>query len=123
MPHSVVESVLKTTVDKMIDVNVNKNLLGSSVAGSIGGFNAHSANIVMAIFLATGQDPAQVVESSMCLTHMEKTDAGDLYTSVTLPAVEVGTVGGGTGLPTQHAGMNAFLFLYLLKLSPECYNS
>jgi hydroxymethylglutaryl-CoA reductase (NADPH) len=42
------------------------------MAGSIGGFNAHAANIVTAIFLATGQDPAQNVESSNCITVMKK---------------------------------------------------
>jgi hydroxymethylglutaryl-CoA reductase (NADPH) len=50
-----VSSVLKTTVQALVDVNINKNLVGSAVAGSIGGFNAHAANIVTAIFIATGQ--------------------------------------------------------------------
>lgn len=72
------------------------------MAGSVGGFNAQAANVVAAIFLATGQDPAQVVESSMCLTSMTKTESGDLLISVTMPSIEVGTVGGGTGLPAQH---------------------
>jgi len=44
----------------MVDVVYRKNLVGSAVAGSMGGFNAHAANIVAAVFLATGQDPAQV---------------------------------------------------------------
>ena len=52
---SVVEKVLKTSVAALVDLNVTKNLIGSSLAGSIGGFNAHSANIVAAIFIATGQ--------------------------------------------------------------------
>jgi hydroxymethylglutaryl-CoA reductase (NADPH) len=56
----------------MVELNVNKNLIGSAMAGSIGGFNAHAANIVAAIFLATGQDPAQVVESANCITIMKK---------------------------------------------------
>ena len=47
--------VLKTTVDALIEVNIKKNLVGSAMAGSIGGFNAHAANIVTAIFIATGQ--------------------------------------------------------------------
>ena len=47
--------VLKTSVDALIDVNTNKNLVGSAMAGSIGGFNAHAANVVTAIFIATGQ--------------------------------------------------------------------
>lgn len=67
----IVESVLKTTVERLVRVNTSKNLIGSAMAGSIGGFNAHAANIVTAIFLATGQDPAQNVESSNCITIME----------------------------------------------------
>lgn len=47
--------VLKTTVDALVEVNIKKNLVGSAMAGSIGGFNAHAANIVTAIFIATGQ--------------------------------------------------------------------
>jgi len=72
------------------------------MAGSIGGFNAHAANIVTAVFLATGQDPAQNVESSNCLTIMEYAEDGkSLHVSVTMPSIEVGTVGGGTHLPAQ----------------------
>ena len=51
---------------------------------------------------ATGQDPAQNVESSNCMTLMEPCNEGqDLYMSVTMPSIEVGTVGGGTSLPAQ----------------------
>lgn len=72
IPADVVRSVLKSDVDALVDLNVAKNLIGSAMAGSIGGFNAHAANIVAAIFLATGQDPAQVVESANCITTMKK---------------------------------------------------
>lgn len=72
IPAEVVKSVLKTDVDTMVALNVDKNLIGSAMAGSVGGFNAHAANIVAAIFLATGQDPAQVVESANCITIMKK---------------------------------------------------
>ena len=100
----IVRSVLKTTVAALVDVNTNKNLIGSAMAGSIGGFNAHAANILTAIYLATGQDPAQNVESSNCITIMESTNDGkDLYMSVTMPSIEIGTIGGGTGLPAQSA--------------------
>lgn len=88
------------TAEDVAEVNNRKNLLGSALAHAYG-FNAHFANIVAAIFIATGQDVAQVVESSMGITWMEPLDNGDLYVSVTLPSLEVGTVGGGTGLPTQ----------------------
>lgn len=55
VPGAIVKSILKTTVPALVDLNINKNLLGSAMAGSIGGFNAHAANIVTAIFIATGQ--------------------------------------------------------------------
>jgi hydroxymethylglutaryl-CoA reductase (NADPH) len=72
IPREVVRNVLKSDVDALIELNTAKNLVGSAMSGSIGGFNAHAANIVAAIFLATGQDPAQVVESSNCITIMKK---------------------------------------------------
>jgi len=105
VPASVVEKVLKTSVSAMVDLNKTKNLIGSSLAGSIGGNNAHAANIVAAMFIATGQDPAQVVTSSNCITLMEPwgDDKRDLYISCTMPSLEIGTVGGGTGLPAQSA--------------------
>ncbi|KAJ3537939.1 hypothetical protein NM688_g6593 [Phlebia brevispora] len=71
IPGNVVKTVLKTTVDSLCNLNTKKNLVGSAMAGSIGGFNAHAANILTAVFLATGQDPAQNVESSQCMTLME----------------------------------------------------
>ena len=72
IPGDIVKSVLKTSVEALVELNVSKNLVGSAMAGSIGGFNAHAANLVAAVFIATGQDPAQVVESSNCITLMEK---------------------------------------------------
>lgn len=102
VPQKIVTTILKTTPEKLIDVNTSKNLIGSAMAGSIGGFNAHAANIVTAVFIATGQDPAQNVGSSNCITLMEARGA-DLYVSCTMPSIEVGTVGGGTGLPAQAA--------------------
>jgi len=103
----IVADVLKTTVAALVDLNINKNLIGSAMAGSVGGFNAHASNVVTAIYLATGQDPAQNVESSNCITLMEATNDGkDLYMSVSMPSIEVGTVGGGTHLPAQSACLN-----------------
>ncbi|RDB27504.1 3-hydroxy-3-methylglutaryl-coenzyme A reductase [Hypsizygus marmoreus] len=104
IPGDVVKKVLKTTVAALCNLNVKKNLIGSAMAGSIGGFNAHAANILTAIFLATGQDPAQNVESSNCMTLMEPTNGGaDLLVTITMPSIEVGTVGGGTILAPQQA--------------------
>ncbi|EGO03592.1 hypothetical protein SERLA73DRAFT_149844 [Serpula lacrymans var. lacrymans S7.3] len=104
IPGKVVKSVLKTTVEALCNLNIKKNLVGSAMAGSIGGFNAHAANILTAVFLATGQDPAQNVESSNCMTLMEPTNDGeDLLMTVSMPSIEVGTVGGGTVLAPQGA--------------------
>jgi len=79
--------------------HTRKNLVGSAKAASLG-FNAHVANVVAAMFLATGQDGAQVVEGANAITTAEVQD-GDLYVSVSIASLEVGTVGGGTKLPTQ----------------------
>ena len=103
LPADVLRSVLKTTAAKMAELNTAKNLIGSALAGSIGGNNAHASNLVTAVFLATGQDPAQNVESSNCLMQMEALEDGALLVSATMPSLEVGTVGGGTGLPAQGA--------------------
>ncbi|KDQ60160.1 hypothetical protein JAAARDRAFT_205176 [Jaapia argillacea MUCL 33604] len=104
IPGKIVKSVLKTTVESLCNVNTKKNLVGSAMAGSIGGFNAHAANILTAIYLATGQDPAQNVESSNCMTLMEPTNNGeDLLMTVSMPSIEVGTIGGGTVLGPQQA--------------------
>ncbi|CEP11531.1 hypothetical protein [Parasitella parasitica] len=104
IPGSVVEKVLKTTVSALVELNISKNLVGSAMAGSVGGFNAHAANILTAIYLATGQDPAQNVESSNCITLMKAVNNDmDLNISCTMPCIEVGTIGGGTILPPQQA--------------------
>ncbi|KAF2168662.1 hypothetical protein M409DRAFT_65536 [Zasmidium cellare ATCC 36951] len=102
IPGEVVRSVLKSNVDALVELNIAKNFMGSAMAGSIGGFNAHAANILTAIFLATGQDPAQNVESSNCITVMKNLN-GNLQISVSMPCIEVGTIGGGTVLEPQAA--------------------
>lgn len=104
IPGNIVKTVLKTDVKTLVNLNWKKNLMGSAMAGSIGGFNAHASNILTAMFLATGQDPAQNVESSMCMTLMEAVnDDQDLLISCSMPCIEVGTVGGGTILGPQSA--------------------
>ncbi len=74
--------------------------LGTFMAGSASN-GLQSANALAALFIATGQDVANVVESSTGMVNMETTPEGDLYASLTLPSLIVGTYGGGTGLPTQ----------------------
>lgn len=75
--------------------NVGSMLSGANNNG------CHSANAITAMFLATGQDVANVSESSMALMYSEMTPEKDLYMSITLPALIVASCGGGTGLPTQ----------------------
>jgi hydroxymethylglutaryl-CoA reductase (NADPH) len=102
--NEIVERILKTTPEKLIELNYLKNMIGSGAALTIGGNNAHAANIVTALFIACGQDVAQNVESSHCTTLMEYADnKKDLYISVTMPCLEVGTIGGGTHLQSQSA--------------------
>lgn len=104
IPRDVVESYFGTTPEAIAEVNTRKNLVGSAKAGALG-FNAHVANTVAAAFLATGQDIAQVVEGSNAITTADVRD-GDLYASLTIASLEVGTVGGGTKLPTQSEALD-----------------
>lgn len=96
----VVSEVLKTTPEKIVQIVSKKSQLGSALSGSLG-FNGHFANIIAALFLSTGQDSAHVVGGSLGITEAEVEKNGDLYFSVYLPSLMVGTIGGGTGLPTQ----------------------
>jgi hydroxymethylglutaryl-CoA reductase (NADPH) len=76
----------------------------SNLGGFMSGVNnngAHSANGITALFIATGQDVANVAESSAAFVYAEQRPNGDYYYSITLPALIVGTYGGGTALPTQ----------------------
>lgn len=105
VPKKVLAATLKTTASDFYDVWVSKCMVGSAVAGSMG-YNAHMANIVAALFIATGQDPAHVVEASSGMTIARKEKNGDLYLSVTVPSLMVGTVGGGTRLATQKEALS-----------------
>ena len=100
IPREIVVGRLRATPDRMCDVHYRKNFLGSARAVSFG-FNSHVANVVAAMFIACGQDPAHVVEGSNAITSAELTDEGDLQFSVSLPSLPLGTVGGGTGVATQ----------------------
>lgn len=100
----VVEKILKTTPEKFVDVTMRKIYLGSILSGSIGA-NSHAANVLSAIFTATGQDIAHIAEVSSVVTTAEIVKKG-LYVSVFLPDLVVGTVGGGTSLSTQQEALN-----------------
>ncbi len=104
IPHEQVEERLDTTTAAIAEANTRKNLVGSAKAGALG-FNAHAANVVAAAFLALGQDAAQVVEGANTITTVDAREEG-LYASVTLASLEVGTVGGGTSLPTQSEALD-----------------
>jgi hydroxymethylglutaryl-CoA reductase (NADPH) len=92
-----VKKYLKSSAGNIAELNVRKNLLGSIAAGSLRSGNAHVANLLLGFYLATGQDAANIVEGSQAVTHAEDRD-GDLYFSVTLPHLILGTVGNGKGL-------------------------
>lgn len=104
LPKSVIEQTLKSTAAEMADIVYRKCLLGSAMAGSMG-FNAHYANIVAAIFLATGQDIAHVVEAASGITTAEIVGDGNLLFSIYIPSLQLGTVGGGTWLPSQQEAL------------------
>ncbi|EKE14248.1 MAG: hypothetical protein ACD_12C00604G0001 [uncultured bacterium] len=101
----VVNDVLKTTPEEFFEVWLSKCMIGSAMSGSLG-FNAHFANIVAAFFAATGQDLAHVVEGSMGITTSKVLKNGDLYVSIYLPVVMIGTVGGGTKIKTKQEALS-----------------
>ncbi|MFV2053146.1 hydroxymethylglutaryl-CoA reductase [Aliiroseovarius sp. YM-037] len=102
LPADVVESVLKTNVREMLDYGRVANL-GSLLSGQLGA-QAHYANGLAALYIATGQDAACVAESAVGFTRMESR-GDDLFCSVTMPNILVGSIGGGTGLPSQSASL------------------
>ena len=95
----VLEKIYKTDARTIEKINFTKNYQGSALSGTLGGFNANAANTVAAMFIATGQDAAQIVESSSCFVTAEEQN-GDLYFSISMPNLEVATVGGGTNYAT-----------------------
>jgi hydroxymethylglutaryl-CoA reductase (NADPH) len=78
----------------------HRTMLAQTFSGVMG-YNGHVANGLTALFIACGQDVANVTNSAVGLTSIEVMDAGDLYISITLPSLTVATVGGGTGLATS----------------------
>jgi len=101
IPRELVEQVLHTSPKHMAEYWC-AGALGGVMSGTTG-VQGHFANGLAALYLACGQDVACVAESATGVTRMEVTDEGDLYTSVTLPNIIVGTVGGGTNLPSARA--------------------
>lgn len=99
IPRHLVEERLHTTPERMMEY-WRTSIANGVQSGSIG-VNGHFANGLAAIFLACGQDVACVAEASVGITRFDITSDDELYICVSLPNLIVGTVGGGTGLPTQ----------------------
>jgi len=97
IPRALCERRLLTTPEKIVDLNIKKNLIGTLMAGGVRSANAHYANMLLGFYLATGQDAANIIEGSQGVTHAEVKN-GDLYFSCTLPNLIMGTVGNGKGL-------------------------
>ena len=100
-------TIQKEILERYMRVNV-KTLLNHTHIANIGAIlsgannnGLHSANGITAMYIATGQDVANVAESSAGILHAEETTEGDLYVSITIPSLIIATHGGGTGLPTQ----------------------
>ena len=100
-----VSRVLKSNNVALAEVQYRKNLLGSIAAGAMG-YNAQFANVLSALFLATGQDPAHVVEGAMGMTTFEAREDGSVYAGVYMPDVPLAAIGGGTGLGTQREALD-----------------
>jgi hydroxymethylglutaryl-CoA reductase (NADPH) len=107
IPSSVITDILKTTPEAMLAVADAKLKTGSALAGAIGA-NMHAANIIAALYLATGQDAAHVVEGSLTDTTVTK-EKDSIRVTVRLPAILVGVRGGGTGLPAQSQCLDLLL--------------
>lgn len=106
IPEQIVTARLHTTAAQIVKLNTNKNLIGTLLAGGIRSANAHYANMLLAFYLATGQDAANIVEGSQGVTLAQDRD-GDLYFSCTLPNLIVGTVGNGKGLDFVEEALTA----------------
>ena len=101
LPADLVADRLHTSPQALADY-WRMSALGGVMSGSIG-VHGHYAHGLAALFIACGQDAACVAEAAVGITRFELRDDGALYAAVTLPNVIVGTVGGGTGLPSQRA--------------------
>lgn len=98
LPAPILRSYLHCTPRQLYDV-WHSTLVGMLAANMVG-YNAQYANGLTAMFIALGQDVANVVNSSCGITNFDLVEEG-LYVSLTLPALSIATVGGGTGLGTQ----------------------
>jgi hydroxymethylglutaryl-CoA reductase (NADPH) len=102
LPRELLQLYLRVTPEQLQRL-WHSTVVGHLQAGSVG-YNGHAVNGLTAIFIATGQDVANVANSACCITSFEL-HGDDLFASVTLPALSVATVGGGTALPTQREAL------------------
>ncbi len=101
VPAELIQKRLRTTPEQMVNF-WRMCAMGGVLSGTMG-IHGHFANGLAALYLACGQDVACVAESAVGVTRFEVIDKGALYATVSLPNIMVGTVGGGTGLPSQKA--------------------
>ena len=99
IPAKKLKEIMHVTVEQIFEARLTSQL-GGYLAG-VNNNGAHSANGIAAMFIACGQDAANVAESSAAAVYAEITKSGDYYFSITLPSLIVATYGGGTNLPTQ----------------------
>ena len=99
IPAEKLKEIMHVSVEQIFEARLTSQL-GGYLAG-VNNNGAHSANGIAAMFIACGQDAANVAESSAAAVYADITKSGDYYFSITLPALIVATYGGGTGLPTQ----------------------
>ena len=97
-------------VQDLIRVHFEKNLYGSAMSNNMGGNNAHISNMISSIFIATGQDTGQVGTSSMGIFELAIVNK-DLVVSLTMPCLEIATIGGGTKIQNKN--------LKLIGINPE----
>jgi len=98
LPSSLVSTYLHSSPADLVEM-WRHTVLGHLQAAALG-YNGHYANGLAALFIACGQDVANIVNSAVGITNFELTTNGEVYVSVTLPSLTVATVGGGTGLGT-----------------------
>ena len=99
------KEILNVTPHDIVNLNIQKNLVGSSLASSIGGFNCNAANIIAGIFIATGQDCGQIGTSSACILNLN-VEKQYLVATITMPSLEIGIIGGGTHIHDQKSNID-----------------
>jgi len=121
IPREICEMHLKTTPEAIERLNTKKNLQGSIAAGTQFSANAHYSNIIAAMYIATGQDVANVVEGSYGITQAKVTNEGNLYFSTTHPCLIVGSKGHGRESESQQRSLKLLGCLEFDK--PNGYNA